>query len=646
MYFYEVLPSSGQFHGKAPLTYSYEAQLEVGSVVVVPLRNQDVVGVVVGSVPAPDFKTKSIVKVVLTEVIPEAILSTLDWLRHYYPAPLGTLAQLILPSSLLRKKELAQVETPVGNPQPTAMPPLTEQQKTALTEIERSPSHSFLLHGDTGSGKTRLYLELAQQTLAAGQSVLLLTPEIGLTPQLEQRVRSSLGAPVVIMHSNLTPAQRRQVWLQIIKSQQPMVVIGPRSALFTPLRQLGLIVIDEAHDAAYKQDQAPHYQTARVAARLAAAHQAKLVLGTATPLISEYALMEAKKVPIVRLEGHPAGEASEKQITVVNLRDRQQFPAQPHLSQPLLKQIRRALDEHQQSLVFLNRRGTARLVLCQACGWQALCSNCDLPLTYHGDKHQLRCHTCGITQSVPSACPVCASTDILFKSIGTKSLADEIQAAFPEARIKRFDTDSQKSDRLENQFKEIAGGDVDILVGTQILAKGLDLPNLTVVGVVVADTSLYFPDYTADEQTFQLLTQVMGRVGRGHKTGHIVIQSYSPDSPAIEAAAQQDWQAFYKQQLAERRQYDFPPFYHLLKLTVGRASQKTAEMAAQKLHDELRKSGLKIKVSQPAPSFYQKIGGKHHWQLIVRAKDRSQLIEVIERLPSGWSFDIDPLNLL
>jgi primosomal protein N' (replication factor Y) len=614
--------------------------------VVVPLRNTNVVGVVVSVVAAPNFKTKPIVKTVLKELVPEAVLDTLEWLRHYYPAPLGTLAQLILPSSLLRKKDLAEVAAPQGNSSPVSMPALTKQQAVALSQMTKSTSHSFLLHGDTGSGKTRLYLELAQQTLKSGQSVLLLTPEIGLTPQLEQRVRQSLACPVVIMHSNLTPAQRRSVWLQIIKSQQPLVVIGPRSALFTPLRKIGLIVMDEAHDAAYKQDQAPHYQASRVAARLAAAHQAKLVLGTATPLISEYALMQAKKVPIVRLTGYPAGQASHKQVTVVNLRDRQQFPAQPHLSQPLLAELRRALDNHQQSLVFLNRRGTARLVLCQMCGWQALCPNCDLPLTYHGDKHQLRCHTCGHSQEVPSSCPVCRSTDILFKSIGTKSLADELQAAFPEARIRRFDTDSHKNDRLENHFKQVASGDVDILVGTQILAKGLDLPNLTVVGVVVADTSLYFPDYTADEQTFQLLTQVMGRVGRGHQAGHIVIQSYSQDSPAIQAAAQQDWPTFYRQQLAERQKYDFPPFYHLLKLSVSRASDKAAGVAAQKLHDSLVKSGLKIRVNQPAPGFYLKQGGKYHWQLIVRAKDRGELLSVIDGLPSGWSFDIDPLNLL
>lgn len=647
MKFYEVIPSSPQFHGKEPLTYSFENDLPLGAVVVVPLRSSDVVGVVVGTTASkPRFATKAIVKQVVPEAIPAQSLELLAWLRQYYPAPLGALAQLLLPSSLLRKRELAAATAAAKAAAVVPMPPLQTQQQQAVKQINsHNGASSFLLHGDTGTGKTRVYLEIALQSLKDGRSVLLLTPEIGLTPQLEDRVRKSLPAPVLVVHSNLTVAQKRMVWLQILQAQEPLVVVGPRSAMFTPLHNLGLIVVDEAHDQAYKQEQAPHYQTSRVAAQLAKLHNAKLILGTATPLVSEYALAEAKSIPILRLTDHPAGQAK-KQIQLVNLRERDKFPAQPHLSLPLIQQIKIALEKHQQSLVFLNRRGTARLVLCQMCGWQALCPNCDTPLTYHADSHKLRCHSCGHQQAVPSDCPDCHSADILFKSIGTKSLADELHAAFPEARIKRFDTDSLKEDRLEQHFADIEDGQIDILVGTQILAKGLDLANLTVVGVVVADTSLYFPDYTADEQTFQMLTQVMGRVGRGHQAGQVIIQSYAPDNPAIQAAVSQDWDKFYKDQLEERRKFNFPPFVHALKLTVARASQKSAAAAAQKLHDQLLTAGLKIKLNPPSPSFFEKNAGKYRWQLIVRSKDRAQLLQVIKQLPAAWNFDIDPLNLL
>lgn len=647
MHFYEVLPSSNQFHGKEPLTYSFAAKLSIGAVVVVPLRSQSVVAAVVKEVSKPKFATKAISKQVLPQAIPAQVLSLVTWLHGYYPAPLGSLGQLILPSSLLRKRELASVEAATVSQTASPMPALTTEQQAAVKQINQAPKrNSFILHGDTGTGKTRIYLELALQSLSSGKSVLLLTPEIGLTPQLEKRVRSSLSAPVVVVHSHLTPAERRRVWLQVIQATQPIVVIGPRSAMFTPLSNLGLIVIDEAHDQAYKQEQAPHYQTSRVAAQLAKLHRALLIQGTATPNIADYAMATASDVPVIRLTDHPAGSQTQKHIITVNLRDRDQFPSQPHLSQVLLEQIGLALANHQQSLVFLNRRGTARLILCQNCGWQALCPNCDLPLTYHGDSHQLRCHTCGHIEGVPSSCPVCASTDIMFKNIGTKALAEELARVFPEARIKRFDNDSLKADRLEQQYADVEAGKVDVLVGTQILAKGLDLPNLTVVGVAVADTSLYFPDFTADEQTFQLLTQVMGRVGRGHKRGTIVIQSYSPESPVIRSVVAQDWQQFYQEQLDERQKYRFPPFCHLLKLSCVRSSQRGASSSAEKLVQRLKQSGLAVQIIGPAPSFYEKIASKYRWQVIIKAKDRRDLLKIIADLPSGWTFDIDPSNLL
>lgn len=646
MHFYEVLVSSGRFHGSEPLTYNSGEKLGIGAIVVVPLRAQQIVGVVVREVTKPTFTTKPIVKVVTPTRVPHQLLDLLEWMRGYYPAPLGTYAQLLLPASLLRQRELPAVEPIKAVGDVTSLPKLIEQQQQALGQINRSKSNTVILHGDTGTGKTRLYLELAKETLAAGKSVLVLTPEIGLTPQLEQRLKSSLPAPVVTMHSHLTPAERRNVWLQILQATEPIVVLGPRSALFTPIQNLGLLVMDEAHDQAYKQEKSPYYQTMRVASQLAKLHDARFIIGTATPPITDYYIAEQTKTPIIRLTDKPAGTETDKHITIVNLRDRAQFPGPAHLSQPLLEHIKAALKRGEQSLVFLNRRGTARLVLCQECGWQALCPNCDLPLTYHGDAHNLRCHTCGHTAHIPTSCPVCKATEIIFKSIGTKSIFDELQKAFPEARIKRFDTDNIKEERLEQHFDSVAAGDVDILVGTQILAKGLDLPKLSVVGVIAADTSLYFPDYTAEEQTFQLLTQVIGRVGRGHSNGFVVVQTYDPESIVMKAVANHDWQTFYQRQLDERRAFGFPPFYYLLKLSCARAARGGAQKAAEQLREQLLSAGLHIEVVGPTPGFHEKAGGKYHWQLLVKAKKRGELLKATELLPSGWSHDIDPANLL
>jgi primosomal protein N' (replication factor Y) len=644
MYYYEVLVSSPQFHGHEPLTYQFEKQLAVGAIVVAPLRNRPVVGVVVKEVVKPSFKTLSVDKQVVAEPIPTTLLQLLDWLRGYYPGPLGIMAQLLLPSSLVRKRELTAVKAALPAKKLLPMPSLAKEQTAAVKAMQAGGS--FILHGDTGTGKTRVYLELAAQSLAKGRSVLMLTPEIGLTPQLEERVRTSLAAPVIVMHSQLSPAGRRSAWLQILQATEPIVVIGPRSALFTPIKNLGLLVVDEAHDQAYKQEQSPYYQALRVASRLAHLHKATLVMGTATPLISEYALAEAKKVPILRLTEQPAGEHTAKKIELVDLTDRGLFGRHPHLSDKLLKAVDNSLSQKEQVLILLNRRGTARLVLCQNCGWQALCPRCDLPLTFHGDQHKLRCHTCGFTDGVPSSCPVCQSTELIFKGVGTKSLTSELQKLFPSARIKRFDTDNLKADSLEQNYGAVTSGDIDILVGTQMLAKGLDLPRLGLVGVVMADSNLYFPDYTAEEQTYQLLTQVIGRVGRGHRVGTVIIQSYHPKGLAITAAVKQEWPAFYKQQRAERQTYGFPPFYHCLKLSCSRATSAGASKAAHDLADKLLRAGLRIEITGPTPSFYEKLGGKFQWQLVVKAKDRRELLKVIPLLPANWTHDLDPLNLL
>lgn len=643
MQYYEVYVASQRYHGQSALTYAADFVLGPGAVVTVPLQRDTVLAMVVKQVPKPSFACKP-VTANLELTLPVANVRLLEWLANYYPGPLGILAQLFMPGSLKQAPRTKQNEQ--APPPHLDLPPLTADQEQALAAL-RDTTKPALLHGITGSGKTRVYIELAQAELLAGRSSLILTPEIGLTPQLFQSLTNTFGDRVVTVHSELTPAQRRDVWLKICNTTQPIIVIGPRSALFSPIHNLGLIVMDEAHDNAYKQEQAPYYQTSRVAATLAGLHKAKLVMGSATPLLDDYYTFEAKGLPIITME-HLARDkdAAPVAVEMINLRDRAAFSRSAWLSTKLLEAITLAISRGEQALVFLNRRGTARLVICQICGWQAVCPRCDLPLTYHGDSHHLQCHTCGYTQSAPTSCPMCSSADISFKSIGTKSLVAELERLFPKARVQRFDSDNLKAERMEAVYQSVSDGSVDILVGTQVLTKGLDLPKLSVVGVVLADTSMYFPDYTAEERTFQMLTQVLGRVGRGHRAGTVIIQSYNPDNPTIQQAVAKDYRSFYEAQIKERQLFHFPPFYFVLKLRIGRKRQSSTEQAAHKFAQELLQQRLPIELSGPSPAFIEKINDVYYWQIIIKAKQRKVLLDIISQLPANWTYDIDPTNLL
>lgn len=647
--YYEVLVTSHRYVGREALTYHSATEVPLGSVVTVKLRNATTTGIVIDKVAKPTFRTSPLGKVLVATPLPSTSLEFLKWLQGYYPAPLGPLTSQFMPP-LLSKTENKSVSHQTEERNTGVLPELTPEQEVAVQKINtHTDQRTWWLHGETGSGKTRIYQELLQKTLSRGQSALILTPEIGLTSQLAQDIQQAAkNYSVFLWHSGLTDKERRQAWLSILESTQPVVVVGARSALFTPFQKLGLIVVDEAHDQAYKQEQAPYYQTLRAAGRLAQIHQALLLFGSATPPVSEYYWAKQKKVPVLRLTKPALAQSKDQSTTteVINLTDRSNFSRDAHLSNQLLSAIEVALRNGEQSLVFLNRRGTARLVLCQNCAWQALCPHCDLPLTYHDDNHLLRCHTCGFRQPAPLSCPVCQSTDIIYRSVGTKTLANKLSRLFPNAHVQRFDTDNLKGERLESHFPAIQAGNIDILVGTQLLVKGLDLPNLSVVGIVAADSSLSFPDYTAEEQTYQLLTQVMGRVGRGHRAGHIVLQTYNPQSQSIQAALHKDWESFYRQQLTERQAFAFPPFRFLLKLTCRRKTQSSAQKTAHSLMGQLAKSNLPIELIGPSPSFIEKAQGYYRWQIIVKARDRQSLITVIKLLPAGWTHDLDPSNLL
>jgi primosomal protein N' (replication factor Y) (superfamily II helicase) len=645
MHYYFVWVRSSRYHGAEALTYSSRKRLKAGQIVQVELQRELVLAVVSATTTEPRFKTKEINRVFALPLLPVQLLRLSHWLKDYYPAPLGNLAQQLLPSNLSEKQLDKPAPSNFEKPDLESLPPLTKDQKAALKAMKEQDT--YLLHGATGSGKTRMYIELAARVIADDNSAIILTPEISLTTQLANSFREVFGNRVIVMHSQQAPGERQKAWLDCLRATEPVIVIGPRSALFSPLAKLGLIVLDEAHESAYKQEQAPQYQAGRVAAYLAQVARASLVLGSATPSISDYYIAEQKQKPIIRLEQLAQTDLeTATTVTFVDRKDHSLFNRSPFLSQVLIETIEKALSRNEQTLLYLNRRGTARLVLCENCGWQALCPHCDVPLTYHGDKHQLRCHSCNYHAPTPGQCPDCGHTEIIFKTAGTKAIVSEVERLFPNVRVARFDTDNAKAERFEQHYDAVRNGEIDILVGTQLLAKGLDLPRLSTLGILLADTSLYLPDFSAEERTYQLISQVLGRIGRGHIAGQAIIQTYHPDHPVLQDAVKGNYEHFYQTELKERQLYVFPPFCYLLKISVRRATIKAAESAAVKLKDDIEAGGHKVRIEGPAPSFYERFQNKYQWQLVVKARQRAELLKIIAELPANCSYDIDPMDLL
>lgn len=642
MQFVEVLVADPGYRGSEALTYSSDSSVTVGQIVRIPLRKKIVLGIVSKtSTTKPTFAVKPLNEVVELPPIPNQLLELARWMHRYYAAPLGTVMQQVLPRNFPKR---ATIPLMTLQSKESTLPALTKDQVEAISKVESTGVH--ILHGDTGSGKTRVYIELAKASLAQGKSAFILTPEIGLTSQLAADFKKVFGERVVVMHSQLSESVRHKLWTIVLKESDPVIIIGPRSVLFSPVRSLGLIVLDEAHESAYKQDQSPYYHASHVAGYLSSLHKAPLVLGSATPLVTDYFTAQSKRRPVIRMTSTASGSAHGRRIITVDLKDKARFSRKSFLSDELINQIESTLGKKEQVLLFLNRRGTARVILCDECGWQALCPHCDLPLTYHGDTHSIRCHSCEFRDAPPTACPECGNTSVTFRSIGTKAVADEAQRLFPDRKVMRFDTDNKHAERLEVHYDAIKAGEVDILVGTQTLAKGLDLPMLGLVGVVIADTSLYVPDFSSHERTYQLLNQVIGRVGRGHRDSTVVVQTYAPESPLLRAALSNNWDLFYEDELREREQFTFPPFCYLAKLWCKRSTQKGAQQAAEKLANTLRKSGLRIEVDGPAPAFHEKNSTGYQWQLILKAKNRTALLDALQLLPANWHHDIDPMNLL
>lgn len=459
----------------------------------------------------------------------------------------------------LLKKGLIEEATPKEFPLQDPPFPLHEEQRQAIFRIEGSPRGLHLLHGRTGSGKTEVYFALAKKHLEAGKDVLFMLPEIGITSQMIARVEARFPGRVRILHSALTQSQRRREWLRI-REGGPWLVLGVRSSIFAPFKNLGLLIVDEEQEHSYGAGLGQNYDAREVALFIHESRHIPLVFGTATPRIETMYRAKTGEMTLSRLQNRP-GDAKPPEVRVVDMRNELAMGNTSMFSEELLFAMEEALGRREQIILFLNRRGYSNFVACRQCGEAVMCPHCDIAMTYHKSIHRLRCHYCGYTEPVPTQCPHCHSDQIKGFGIGTQQVEDALKRIFPSARILRMDRDTVK--HREDYLRVAASmerAEVDILVGTQMLAKGFDFPRVSLVGVLAADLSLYKNDFRAEEDTFNLLSQVAGRAGRSHIRGRAVIQTYSPENPAIQCATTENYDAFYLEELAIRENFGYPPF--------------------------------------------------------------------------------------
>src|SRR5215471_7610955 len=522
--------------------------------------------------------------------------------------------------------------------------------------IEARKFQTFLMHGVTGSGKTEVYLTAIETALAAGRSALLLVPEIALTPQMAGQFFARFGDRVAILHSAFTDVERTEQWRRI-QSGSASVVVGTRSGVFAPVRNLGLIVVDEEHDGSYKQEETPRYNGRDVAIVRAQGAGACVVLGSATPSLESRYNAEKGKYTLLELPGR----IEARPMPDVELIDmRQEFletRKQETFSRKLIEALKQRVENGEQTIVLLNRRGFSSFVACRACGERVQCINCSLTLTYHKRDRRLLCHYCGYAEKVPGQCPKCQSEHIYFLGIGSERVEEELHRAFPAARIARLDRDTVTGKRqYETILQDFREGNYDMLVGTQMIAKGHDIPNVTLVGVVSADMGLGMPDFRAAERTFQLLTQVAGRAGRGCLPGTVLVQTINPDHYAIRLAAAQDYSGFYEKELNFRRMMHYPPFSAMANVLVRSEKKEMAMRMSTELGFLFTPPPEKLRVMGPAEAPVPRLKNEYRYQFLVKATSRKALNELLQRvrnyaLEHKWGatalvIDVDPLTLM
>jgi primosomal protein N' (replication factor Y) (superfamily II helicase) len=657
--FAEVLLPQKVGEKKDTLTYEIPENLkiEIGQIVEVPLRNRLTKGIIFGlSAETPPYKTKPVARIV--ENAPHLRtwqIDLLKWISAYYFAPLFKTLKLFLPVAFVKKKTL-RAELPAElipysfNPKHT----LNNQQKTALEKFEQTGKTVTLLHGITGSGKTEIYMHITNKYLLQDKQVLLLVPEISLTPQTLAHFKGHFGQQAAVIHSQLTSKQKQQAWMRI-HSGEAKIIIGSRSALFAPFLNLGCIILDEEHDGSYKQDQSPRYNTLHVAEKIAKTLGIKLLAGSATPTIETYHKAKSGEYELLELADRaPTDNAGLPVTRIVDLREEIRKKNFSIFSEILQERMRARLGAGEQVIMFLNRRGAASAVICRECGYISKCEPCGVPMTYHNrytvensvyHAERLICHHCGRIEKVPHACPNCKSVFIRYIGVGTQRVEDEINRMDPKIRTLRADRDTTgKKDSFKKIYETFLKREADVLIGTQMIAFGLHIPGVNLVGIVLADMGLTVPNFRSAEKTFQLITQVAGRAGREKIGGEVVIQTYLPDHYAIRRAAAHDYLGFFEDEIKIRKSLSYPPFNKLIKVTIADTGNKVCQDKAMDLFNELK--GLNEGQTHSLtyyPALIPKLKNRYRWHVLISGPQPEALLRK-SRLLEGAIIDVDPLS--
>ncbi|PIS08028.1 primosomal protein N' [Candidatus Berkelbacteria bacterium CG10_big_fil_rev_8_21_14_0_10_43_13] len=650
-----VIPEIKTWSDIEVFSYSVPADLtnkiKIGALVEIPLGRNKIRGVVESLKNSNDktlYKMKNIISVIDDFVLPEIYFDVVKWISEYYLCSLGDALSLFLPPAVkrpkagIRDKELGIRES--QNIKLTKEQQLVfEKLKLNLTAKNKNPA---LIHGVTGSGKTEIYIKLTEEALALGKSVIILVPEIMLTPQTVERFEEIFGDKIALRHSKLSRSEKYHTFYDFYTGSKP-ILIGPRSALLIPSKNLGLIIVDEEQEDSYKQDLSPRYHAVELAKFIAQSLKSLLVVGSATPRIKTYYQAQNGIVDLHELSlRHNKDKLPHAEI--VDLKDEIRAENFSPISRKLKEEMDRVLLNKDQVLLFLNRRGNATFVACRDCGHVILCHNCSIPMVYHLNEteHFLNCHHCDRREAVPTHCPECHSQRIKYFGSGIDKIETEIRSLYPDKRISKVDSKTirTKSDYTKF-FQKFKKGEIDIVIGTQMIAKGLDIPNVDLVGIISADTGLHLPHYRASEKSFELLTQVSGRSGRADKIGQTIIQTYWPESAPVVAAKDHDYKSFYQSEISERQKFNYPPFCYLVRVIAEDADEDKAKKEIMKLSEKLKQNNLEF--IGPGVCFYSRLHNKYRYHLIIKMdKYPNEKIVAMAKANRHLIWDAEPTNLL
>lgn len=650
--------------------------LKPGSVIQVPFRKKLTHAFVLGFPQTTDVdkkKLKAIDSVLIQEpIFDEIMLKFFRWISDYYCHPIGEVISAAVPRQycmrLSSPKKKASLESKdeflsglAEKTAPSVPPKLNEEQSFAVARIlDPEDKRPVLLHGVTGSGKTEVYMAILEQVFRQGKGAIVLVPEIALTPQLLGRFSARFPGEVAVLHSDLTPKERYVQW-ERLRQGLSRIVVGARSAIFAPVKNLGLVVVDEEHESSFKQEDSLRYHGRDIAIVRGNMSGAKVVLGSATPSMESYANGEAGKYLYVTLKNRVENRPMPK-TTFVDLKDKNNWYSPRHqwLSHLLVNKIAAAMRAGQQSMLYLNRLGHAHFLFCGDCSHTWRCRNCDVALTYYQSPPLLKCHYCGVAMAPPTSCEECSGIKLETMGVGTEQVEKELKVIFPEARIARMDRSIIKGRKdLEEILNTINAKEVDIVIGTQMIAKGHDFPGVSLVGILVADASLNIPDFRAHEKTFQAMTQVSGRAGRAQIAGEVVVQTINPEHPVLIAAAENKVVDFYRQELAARKQFGFPPYQRMVMLRFQHRNLSTVEIFAYEMANFVRshsqKKGYRCQVVGPSEAPLSKLKNLYRWQCMVRAESVKELQILLRaaneyadfrKTPVQFAVDVDPVSAL